>query len=186
VCFHIHTCRYCDTLYSVHLKMARVGRNMQWNLIVYKEYLVAIEVKYLCFSVLLYLQFWTLVKVQEPSNSVLYTTVRTLKILQFCDCFITFTIFPFKDVSFFSMSNVVSSVNKTTIASWTAWGKSFINNKNKMGPKTEPWGTPYFISLREERSIGKIYELIMNVFFLWVYTAPVLQAIVYDLLHQRP
>jgi hypothetical protein len=53
----------------------------------------------------------------------------------------------------------MSSMNNTTLAFWTAWGKSFINNKDKTGSKTEPWGTPYYLSSHDD-----VYVFIFEVF----------------------
>ena len=55
-------------------------------------------------------------------------------------CFILFSRFTI-DLSL--QIKVVSSVNKSGLKTGDISGRSFIYNKNKIGPNTDPRGTPY-------------------------------------------
>ena len=57
------------------------------------------------------------------------------------------SVFDFKNSSFILLSeiwNVVSSAKRIE-KKFVAAGRSFINNKKRRGPKTDPWGTPHSI-----------------------------------------
>ena len=45
---------------------------------------------------------------------------------------------------------LVSSAKWWTLQNFIAWLRSFIYNKNRRGPRTDPWGTPQFILVRPE------------------------------------
>ena len=59
--------------------------------------------------------------------------------------------------SFPWMNMAVSSANNLTWAPSTQFTISFILIKNSNGPKTEPWGTPYVISLDDD-DVGWMVE----------------------------
>ena len=62
-------------------------------------------------------------------------------------CCITSFIILFNRVMFVaSICIFISSANKVVLPLCILMGRSFIYNRNKTGPRTEPWGTPPFIS----------------------------------------
>ena len=51
---------------------------------------------------------------------------------------------------FKSTQEVASSANSENLKKSDESGKSFINNRNSMGPKIDPCGTPWVISVGSE------------------------------------
>jgi hypothetical protein len=47
------------------------------------------------------------------------------------------------------ISILISSAKRTNFSSWIFKGESFVHNKNKRGPRTDPWGTPSFYFLMQ-------------------------------------
>ena len=47
-------------------------------------------------------------------------------------------------------NKLVSSAKWCTLQNFIAWLRSFMYNKNRRGPRTEPWVTPHFISASPE------------------------------------
>ena len=41
-----------------------------------------------------------------------------------------------------TVKNIAVSSAKSLTCEWICSGRSFIYNKNRIGPKTDPWGTP--------------------------------------------
>ena len=47
-------------------------------------------------------------------------------------------------------NRLVSSAKWWTLQNFVVWYRSFIYNKNRRGPRIDPWGTPQFIAGRPE------------------------------------
>ena len=47
-------------------------------------------------------------------------------------------------------NRLVSSAKWWTLQDFFAWLRSFIYNRNRRGPRTDPWGTPQFIAARPD------------------------------------
>ena len=59
-------------------------------------------------------------------------------------------------------NRLVSSAKWWTLQNFIAWFRSFIYNKNRRGPRTDPWGTTQFITARENS-----YPFI-DTYWLWL------------------
>ena len=53
----------------------------------------------------------------------------------------------------------VSSGKYWTLQNFIAWFRSFIYDKNSMGPRTDPWGTTQFMAARPDISFSSIFSI---------------------------
>ena len=88
-----------------------------------------------------------------PTPWQIYDDDELLLENQFSNCFITLSSLAYTASIFLSIISILISAKTTNFATWIFKGKTFIYNKNKKDPKTDPSGAPCFISLHEDLNI---------------------------------